>query len=327
MRRIRSRFCGFTLIELLVVIAIIAILIALLLPAVQQAREAARRTQCKNFLKQYGLALHNYHDTHSIFPPGGNSTGASSNKLSWQAYILPYMDQAPLYGKLDLAGTLNQYPYQYVIPGTSQFLAAQTVPYAKCPSDPYPAALVDPLYPSYGPYAVTNYAASRGTHRYTSFGTCLQFDTELRGLIAAGADPYGSCTSASNCSSGMGNQLYGARIRDITDGTSNAIAVGEILPECSYFNGSGFDMWTTSRNSTALFTNMPINFDTCPPFSSGSCDTVTFNFTSMGMKSKHVGGAHALLWDGAVRFLSQNMNLLTLQQFGDRSDGNVVGEF
>ncbi|MFO0916907.1 MAG: DUF1559 domain-containing protein [Planctomycetaceae bacterium] len=323
MRSRRARFGGFTLIELLVVIAIIAILIALLLPAVQQAREAARRTQCRNNLKQYGLALHNYHETHNIFPPGGNNTSGPSNKLSWQAYVLPYLDQANLYNQLDLAGTLNQWPYQYVLPGTTTFLAAKTVPYAKCPSDPYPANPIDPLYPSYGPYAVTNYAASRGTQRYTGFGSCLQFDTGIQGV-----DNYGDCNGSSTCASAIGARIYGARIAEITDGTSNVISLAEILPECSMANGSGWDMWSTARNAVSCFTNIPINFDTCPPHAAGNpCDTTTFNFTSMGIKSKHSGGATILMWDGSVRFFNQSMNLLTLQYLGDRADGNVVGEF
>src|ERR1700709_2477916 len=96
----RNRRTGFTLIELLVVIAIIAVLIALLLPAVQQAREAARRSQCKNNLKQLGLAMHNYHDTYKVFP-----TASGGNGFSPHARILPYVDQAPLYGTLNFLTT------------------------------------------------------------------------------------------------------------------------------------------------------------------------------------------------------------------------------
>jgi prepilin-type processing-associated H-X9-DG protein len=126
----------------------------------------------------------------------------------------------------------------------------------------------------------------------------------------------------------MGNSIYGGRIRDITDGTTNTIALAEILPECSFFNGSGFDMWTTNRNAVACFTNIPINFDTCPPHDPGNpCDNVNFNFTSLGIKSKHEGGAHVLLWDGSVRFVGENINLQTLQRLGDRMDGSVIGEF
>ena len=96
---------GFTLIELLVVIAIIAVLIALLLPAVQQAREAARRTQCKNNLKQMGLALHNYHDTYNGFPNGNIASAAGGWGMSWYMRILPYVDQAPVFNKLTFSGT------------------------------------------------------------------------------------------------------------------------------------------------------------------------------------------------------------------------------
>ena len=96
---------GFTLIELLVVIAIIAVLIALLLPAVQQARESARRTQCKNNLKQLGLALHNYHDTHNFFPPGNVASQVGGWGPSWWIFILPYIDQAPVYSSLTFDGS------------------------------------------------------------------------------------------------------------------------------------------------------------------------------------------------------------------------------
>ena len=121
-RRAVHRNRGFTLIELLVVIAIIAVLIALLLPAVQQAREAARRSQCKNNLKQVGLALHNYHDSQRVFPPGQfdglgcyisgggcivpATGGGGVNDICWMQMILPYIDQANLYNKLNFGGTV-----------------------------------------------------------------------------------------------------------------------------------------------------------------------------------------------------------------------------
>src|SRR5579859_1475499 len=95
---------AFTLIEVLVVIAIIAVLVDLLLPAVQQAREAARRSQCKNNLKQYGLALHNYHEAYKMFPPGGDAQSwGNSNWLNWQAKILPFIDQGPLYNQINFS--------------------------------------------------------------------------------------------------------------------------------------------------------------------------------------------------------------------------------
>ena len=116
---------GFTLIELLVVIAIIAILIALLLPAVQQAREAARRSQCKNNLKQMGLALQNYHDTHRVFPISHGDTG---NSFGWRASVLPNIDQAPLYNKINFS--------ENIINTDNLEVARTPLPVYRCPSDP-----------------------------------------------------------------------------------------------------------------------------------------------------------------------------------------------
>ena len=152
---------GFTLIELLVVIAIIAILIALLLPAVQQAREAARRTQCKNNLKQFGLALHNYHDAFGFFAPSGpglpNGHPNDTNpRVGWQVRILPYMDQAPLFNQLDFgnsaatvwAGALGDNTRQVLADGKEA--RTHQVPYAMCPSDTAPTMFRGWAQASYG---------------------------------------------------------------------------------------------------------------------------------------------------------------------------------
>jgi prepilin-type N-terminal cleavage/methylation domain-containing protein len=132
----RPRRAGFTLIELLVVIAIIAVLIALLLPAVQQAREAARRTQCKNNLKQLGIALHNYLSTHSVFPPSGCISMATTSQQPWsaQAFVLPYLEGNNIYANIDFSlgyhHPVNTSAYPPFGP------AATRVPVLICPSDP-----------------------------------------------------------------------------------------------------------------------------------------------------------------------------------------------
>jgi len=312
---------GFTLIELLVVIAIIAVLIALLLPAVQQAREAARRTQCKNNLKQYGLSLHNYHDVHNRFPPGS----MRNNWSSWQVHVLPYLDQANLFNSLNM----NIEVRSQIVNGKP--LAGTTVPYARCPSDDYESVS---SYPG-GLCANTNYAGNRGTMLYTNFGNCLQFSTELRPLLNRVSDPlfgsmanaWGDCIGGSDCSGVFGNIWYGAKIAEITDGTSQVIALGEVLPKCMSYHYYEGDMWSYNRQSNNMFTNIPVNFDTCPPHNpANTCDSIS-EFTGRGIKSAHVGGAHVALCDGSVRFVSANLDLLTLQRLGDRADGGILGEF
>ena len=213
MKASRPRLRGFTLIELLVVIAIIAILIALLLPAVQQAREAARRTQCKNHLKQIGLALHNYHDAAQTFPLGTHPAGGNSHIYgfgNWKWRILPYLDQAPLFNQPvdginwnDATATANK-----------TFWMSVRVPPYHCPS-------------SSAPQTVKSLAGSgpeSETHDYV-------------GIMGANADPAGRDNdSIRYTASGQYGTLFntgllmGAEckaIRDCTDGTSNTMIVGE----------------------------------------------------------------------------------------------------
>jgi prepilin-type N-terminal cleavage/methylation domain-containing protein len=191
----RRRHSGFTLIELLVVIAIIAILVALLLPAVQQAREAARRTQCKNNLKQLGLALHNYHDAYKMFPAGHMESGwdgpSYRHQFSWLTYMLPYIDQSNVYSlidfsQIDLSTSAHQNPV---------FMPAGTVDVATfiCPSDPTGRNNEE--------WAPTNYLGNQGT----------------------------LCQSRNKEGNGVFGHNSWIRIRDITDGTSQTIAAAEIL--------------------------------------------------------------------------------------------------
>ena len=205
---------GFTLIELLVVIAIIAILIALLLPAVQQAREAARRSQCKNNLKQLGLALHNYHDIHRVFPsgvvdsnPATSSPGDAannSNGLAWGTMILPMIDQAPLFNQIGTqTGGFTRSWQDANGDGTlgDAIAAAKTIlPAFICPSDPMGGLNTDK-----GSFGKSNYLgnAGRGAVQTTSTGA------------AAGAK------------NGMFFENSKRRFRDITDGTSNTFFITE----------------------------------------------------------------------------------------------------
>jgi len=213
---------GFTLIELLVVIAIIAILIALLLPAVQQAREAARRTQCRNNLKQIGLALHNYHDTHRVFPAGYITGGCSSAtdldtiagsnticthqpiRLHWPLFILPFVDQSPLYNIVAQKNTIDSLN----------------------PSNPDSDPLTDDAYELFVPvYHCPSHPASE----VKPSGFLEWDDEQRRGNYAANfGSGFLSESRSVEARKGLFYANSNTRIRDITDGSSNTLAVSEV---------------------------------------------------------------------------------------------------
>jgi prepilin-type N-terminal cleavage/methylation domain-containing protein/prepilin-type processing-associated H-X9-DG protein len=317
-RPIRSR--GFTLIELLVVIAIIAILIALLLPAVQQAREAARRTECKNHLKQFGLALHNYHDTHRVFPMGNGGS-----RFSPHAMILPYLDQSPLYNRVDF----NVLPSH----ANNAFVRAQAVPPFRCPSD------IDGLPANLG--GRNNYWTNIGTSVINGLPGVNPGDTNY------GMPPQDGVLVTGKCKS----------MRDVVDGTSNTALMSEVrlgdgsngisTPETdqyqpgTYPNNADEAMqqclavdvtdlskqgksdvgapWLEAGNeATYYFHILPPNSRSCrfpPSRMAGSASSL------------HEGGVHVLLCDGSVRFVSENLHIGTWRALGTAFGKEVVGEF
>jgi len=321
-----ARLRGFTLIELLVVIAIIAILIALLLPAVQQAREAARRSQCKNNLKQLGLAMHNYHDTHSIFPIGAYhgssvpSAAAGYNvRHTWLTMLLPFIDQAPLYNRLDFTLVSNQGPNPAALNG---FKAATLM----CPSDPNAGLFPNSREPNYSPGQSNatsslgmSYAPSGGplhTGACTILGNCLGSWGGLRSDLggAAGRGMFNVSAEA-------------VRLRDCTDGTTNTFLMGELLPAYSSFAGyfcSYLNVGTTNPYPNHVLKKLPpasaceVALTTRP---AAACYAA-----GMGFQSQHVGGVHMVLTDGSVRFVSENINYNIWTNYGDRADGLVSGE-
>jgi prepilin-type N-terminal cleavage/methylation domain-containing protein len=338
LRKLRNS--GFTLIELLVVIAIIAILIALLLPAVQQAREAARRTQCKNNIKQLGLAMHNYHDTHRIFPINSLQWGNPANTPEWTAtqhgtqltMILPYIDQAAMYNAINFTNvnaestTVGGTPiYQRVV----QAFLCPTSSYAdQRPGDLRAKSNYAPsmgaqrmdvnggtgcpgLFPPHGPLIDATYQAKGGSNANGYFGT--------------GNAGHGNTLEASNTSGLFSRAVWAAKIRDCSDGTSVTILMGEIRSECADHHNAGWFhnnvLWTA--------TTTPINFPTCPtdPPRADQCHKWDNWNTSQGFKSEHAGGAHFVLADGSVHFISQNISYDTYQKLGDRRDGGRVDSF
>jgi prepilin-type N-terminal cleavage/methylation domain-containing protein len=219
------RYRGFTLIELLVVIAIIAVLIALLLPAVQQAREAARRSQCKSQLKQMGLALHNYHDTFTSFPVSYAVTNAPSSdglQQSWIAAVLPYFDQAPLYNMINFGASLSNDPRGTGAP-SNMWVAMQTLPVIKCPSDSSPNTLNNRSDPGSVPnfsniqFGVTSYKTCAGAN--WTWGTWQNTGGNFA-QTRWGANTNGLDWGNGFLCRGWSGHPVNTLMRDITDGTS-----------------------------------------------------------------------------------------------------------
>ena len=325
------RWRAFTLVELLVVIAIIGILIALLLPAVQAAREAARRSQCSNNLKQYGLGLHNYHDTMKVFPPSGNGTTADWNMypwIGWQVRVLPYMEQAPLFQAVQSWSQQQPTQVRYgdapIGPGGLTARESITTPYSRCPSDTFNAFDSG--------WAQSTYTGSLGSQLVTSNdANCQPYVTAgVHYEGASGDNGHGSTPDQNHISGMFARAGMCIGMRDVTDGTANTLFVGEIRPDC-HDHREGW--WSNNGMGSAhASTSCPINDrTTCPNTTSGynypNCAAMSNWNLSWGFKSRHPGGAQFLLVDGSSRFISETIDYTTYQYLGGRRDGHSVGSF
>ena len=316
----RRRTSGFTLIELLVVIAIIAVLIALLLPAVQQARESARRTQCKNNLKQIGLALHNYHDAYLLFPPGafwnlpatGVCAAGNHQKGSVLVHLLPFIDRASLFNNWDF-NTCNSDNSTYPAPSAT-LLRTTVVSAYLCPSETSPV--------KNGTIAVHCYAACAGsvnTGGATGSPTCMCSNVPWQSWVKP--------NTGNNGVAGMFTRAYRTSgMADCVDGTSNTIFFGEVRPNCSIHANAG---WGSSNDGNGLVSTIyQINYDSCntatPPNPASACNYRCNWITELGYKSQHVGGAHMLMGDGTVRFLNENTDMEVYSSLGSKADGKTV---
>jgi prepilin-type N-terminal cleavage/methylation domain-containing protein len=323
---------AFTLIELLVVIAIIAVLIALLLPAVQQAREAARRTQCKNNLKQLGLALHNYHDTSNTFPPGwiGKSSGNYSG-FGWNSMLLPGFDQAPLFTLLSNSGTVpNMLTGLAANTAATQKTTDSTINALRCPSDSGSPTATAVGFTNVQ-YGRSNYPAVCGFNpALTGISTNWSAAplTTTAGQVMGGT-LVNQSTSAWGGAFGENSKLG---LRDITDGSSNVILVGErYTPAESNQNTpattAGDCIWagTLVNNSTGSWLQALVVGEATTPIN--ALLGTTPRVDTAGFGSLHVGGCHFLMGDGATRFISQNVDMNTYRVLSRIADGSVIGDF
>ncbi|MCA9061939.1 MAG: DUF1559 domain-containing protein [Planctomycetaceae bacterium] len=344
--KVGRRNKGFTLIELLVVIAIIAILIALLLPAVQQAREAARKTQCRNNLKQIGLALHNYHETYRCFPPGSTRTSIGHWGVSWWAGILPYTEQSNLYNKLQFSGNHPGWTHDTGNDGngggTPQSagwdngrLAAQSkMPFMACPSSPLPLTRDTGgghqiNIPHYVGIAGATDDAANGFREPRQRSCCSCCSGGNNPTYNLGIIARGGMLVANN------GQVLG--IKDATDGSSNTMVVGEQSnwaidsadgrQQIHHIEQHGWLMGSSSAQGNGRAFN--ITTIRYPPNTRDiRINGIGANHNANnGIHSAHTGGVMMLLGDGSARFLSENIDMLTLRRLATRDDGGTIGEF
>jgi len=334
---------GFTLIELLVVIAIIAVLISLLLPAVQSAREAARRAQCSNNLKQFGIALHNYHDTVGSFPtsfwrtqngPGGASTTPDwpgFHRASWVTMILPFMEQGSVYNAVNFL-----VPISYT-QGSLNFDAIQSTalmtPIAvfMCPSDPAPTIStyerVDTGVGYFGPGDSRNNSSGPKLSYYGNLGdnnNDEQTYWPFRSLPIFRDNGFGEAGTFTGIMArdGQGGTI---NMRSITDGMSNTFAVGESLFEsCNWFT------WPNPNGTTASSV-VPLNLKITKLSHNYEWDDVNNRFASLnwrsgfGFRSQHPGIVQFLFCDGSARAIKETVNRDNVYRaLSTRAQGEVV---
>ncbi|HEY7532628.1 MAG TPA: DUF1559 domain-containing protein [Nitrospiraceae bacterium] len=351
-----SKFClrrsAFTLVELLVVIAIIGILVALLLPAIQAAREAARRSQCSNNLKQLGLAIQLYTNTTKGVLPAGywrdlktegvscdecqpnerKRTCCASRRGNVLMRLLNYIEEQNLYDAFDF----NIVTDGQLIQGTTTPIGSQTVSTFVCPSDEQPGEAWAPKEGAADTavggdlglqqqYKMASYAASRGSTKQISGGDCNSCP-ELGAWNSVGQMPYpdtSSDVSVLSAFSGPFSRIaYHVKLKQVTDGLAKTIFMGEVRPACTKHIAEG---WAWSHSGDGLIsTIVPINYNSCSQERTARCRCWDNWVTELAFKSAHPDGAQFVMGDGSVQFLSESIDHVNYQRLGGKADGEIV---
>ncbi len=326
MSRVERSF-GFTLVELLVVIAIIGVLVGLLLPAVQSAREAARRMQCTNNMKQQALAMHNYHDSFKVLPPGSMFVNrVSGGQTMWTA-IFPYIEQGNLTNRM----LHDKYLYNIARTDPQAIVANTVINTYICPSSP-----CSPTY---------NYANASGTGQgFNDHGMM-----DYLGIAGSGRGPNTIVSATRGNCSGDGSYCY-VRVfgrscvidlGKITDGTSNTMGIGEYActtkgqrirasggrgdGETPHILGEDGNPWQYTVRTVTTAPNSRFFYNA--NMSDGNPANVVGRLNDSSLRSQHTGGINASMNDASVRFISETIDLNTFRNLADRADGQVLGDF
>ncbi len=356
---VRRSSRGFTLVELLVVIAIIGILIALLLPAVQAAREAARRMQCTNNIKQLALALHGFHENYKQLPPGGfadqqpwgtrDSAATSGWGSSWLALSLPFVEQQPLFDRLEFEGNSGWGSNHDAV-----VCDGAVIPCFRCPSS------------SLKEFGSGYYlAGSTGARSKTQLSTYVGISGAVDGLdpdytetrVCNGGSLTNCCTGGMASAGGVLFPHRGVRFADITDGSSNTMAISEQSNFLKTLSGKTVDWGSGHTHGWLIGARGGSNNAKEPPDYGAGGDARTFNMvtirypinqiegwpeypgncgavgvcantgTNTPLNSTHPGGVNVGMCDGSVRFLNETIPLEILSRLATRDDGQTIGEY